>query len=349
MAAVQGKGVAVAATPGAATFPVEPSGATLYGGAGTRPVPEYSGRFIPTIWSGKILEKFYDSTVLAAISNTDYEGEIKNQGDHVVIRTRPTITINNYAADQILSVERPSSDIIDLLIDKGIYWNTVLDDVMEVQSDLNQMSMWAEDASEQMKITIDREVLDGMYADVDSDNKGATAGALSGNIDLGVTGTPVDLTGGATVGATNIGLSAINKLAIQMGQALDEQNIPETGRFLVVSPAVASLIKMSELRQVQVSGDGTSMMRNGQLGMLDRFMVYVSNLLPAGTSASTTMVAGESIIYAGSSIGLTFASQLTKVETLRAETTFGTLMRGLNVYGHKVVQPTALVGAIVKA
>jgi hypothetical protein len=94
------------------------------------------GWFIPEIWSGKLIEKFYASTVLAAISNTDYEGEIKNQGDKVKIRTKPTITIRDYKADGALDLERPvGSNIVDLLIDKGKYFNTILDDVMDVQSD----------------------------------------------------------------------------------------------------------------------------------------------------------------------------------------------------------------------
>jgi len=334
--------------PGTASYPVEI--VAPWGGAGTGQDTNgyYSGTFIPSIWSGKILEKFYNTTVLSMISNTDYEGEIRNQGDHVIIRTRPDITVSTYKADQVLDVERPMSTVVELLIDKGIYWNAIVDDIMDVQADVNMMSMWAEDAAEQMKISIDTTELDLIYGQIATANKGTLSGAISGDINLGVTTSPVDLSGGAVVGATNIGLSAVNKLAIQMGQCLDEQNIPTQGRFLVINPSVASMIKMSELRQVDVSGDSVSMQRNNSIGTLAGMDVYVSNLLPAGVSATETLAAGEQIIYAGTSIGLTFASQLTKIETLRAETTFGTLMRSLNVYGSKVVQPTALVGAIVK-
>src|SRR5262252_3910057 len=96
--------------------------------------------FIPEIWSGKLIEKFYASTVLAAISNTDYEGEIKNQGDRVKIRTKPTITIRDYLADGLLALERPSGNNVELYIDQGKYFNTILDDVMDVQSDLNNLN-----------------------------------------------------------------------------------------------------------------------------------------------------------------------------------------------------------------
>ena len=83
--------------------------------------PQYSGNFIPEIWSAKLLVKFYAATVLAAISNTDYEGEVKNMGDKVIIRTTPTITIRDYAKGQTLTIERPESDPIEMEIDKAKY------------------------------------------------------------------------------------------------------------------------------------------------------------------------------------------------------------------------------------
>jgi len=295
---------------------------------GTAPNPAYSGVFIPAIWSGKILEKFYAATVIAAIANTDYEGEIKGQGDTVYIRQRPTIQINAYEAEQsIVPAQRPSSDRVELLIDKGWYFNTVLDDVMEVQSDLDLMSMWAEDASEQMKIKVDTEVLAYMSADIAAANQGDAAGAISGNLDLGKTGAPVALTSANVI-----------DYIVNLGQVLDEQNIPETGRWLVIPAWMAALIKRSELRDASLTGDGQTMLRNGRLGMIERFTVYMSNLLPFTDETGKNAYN----IYAGHAHGLTFASQLDKVETLRAESTFGNLFRGLQIYGRKVVDGKSL-------
>jgi hypothetical protein len=297
--------------------------------------------FIPEIWSGKLVEKFYDSTVLAAISNTDYEGEIKNQGDKVIIRTKPTITINDYRADGALSLQRPVGNKLELLIDKGKYFNTILDDVMEVQSDLDSLSMWSDDAAEQMKIVIDTDVLAGMLGDASADNRGTTAGRISNDINLGVTTTPL------AVVATSPGVGEVEILDVilRLGQCLDEQNIPETGRWVIMPAWASTLIKKSELRQAYMSGDSVSMLRNGRLGMIDRFTLYVSNLLPAGVAGG--LAAGEYAIYAGHSHGLTFASQVSKVETLRSEQTFGQILRGLQVYGYKVIDGTAIAEAIV--
>jgi len=316
------------------TPPIYPTGST---GNGLK-----AAGFIPEIWSGKLIEKFYAATVLAAISNTDYDGEIKNHGDTVHIRTKPTITIKDYRADGLLELERPKGNLVDLLIDKGKYFNTILDDVMEVQSDLNNMSMWSDDASEQMKIVIDTEVLTGLLNQADVKNRGATAGKVSGDINLGVTATgplavvPDD----AAVGEVDV-----IDVILRLGQALDEQNIPEQGRWLLIPTWMSTYIKKSELRQAYLSGDSVSMLRNGRIGMVDRFTVYVSNLLPQGVAAG--LAAGESAVYAGHAHGLTFASQINNVESMRSEQTFGTILRGLQVYGWKVIDGVALAQAIV--
>ena len=304
-----------------------PVAATPFGGAGTGANPAYHGTFIPEIWSGKLIEKFYSATVLAAIANTDYEGEIKNQGDTINIRTKPTITIRDYQADQSLVVERPASPILTMQIDKGKYFNTILDDVMEVQSDLNQMSLWADDASEQMKIVIDRAVLGTIDAGISPVNKGLTAGKASLSFNLGAPGAPIVLTPANVLG-----------YIVDMGTVLDEQNIPETGRWLVLPPWVAGMIKKSDLRNASISGDGVSMLRNGRVGMIDRFMLYSSNLLPTAVEGSATATQ----IMAGHPHGLSFASSISKVETIRSESTFGSLLRGLQVYGSKVLDGIAI-------
>jgi hypothetical protein len=313
----------------------------IYPSTAATPNPSYSGTFIPEIWSGKLIEKFYASTVLAAISNTDYEGEIKNQGDKVNIRTKPTITINDYKVDGTLALERPTSNIVTLTIDNAKYFNEILDDIMEVQSDINMLSMWADDAGEQMKLVIDTAVLLQILHGANASNRGLTAGKVSAVINLGVSGTPLTLVArNAAAGQVEI----IDVL-LRLGQALDEQNIPETGRWVVLPTWAATMIKQSELRQVYLSGDTVSILRNGRLGMIDRFTIYASNLLPAGVAGG--LAAGENVIFAGHAHGLTFASQISKVETLRSEMTFGTILRGLQVYGSKVIDGTALAEAVV--
>lgn len=297
--------------------------------------------FIPEIWSGKLVEKFYASTVLAAISNTDYEGEIRNQGDRVKIRTKPTITIRDYRADGSLTLERPEGSNIELYIGNGKYFNTILDDVMEVQSDLNALSMWSDDAAQQLKITVDTDVLRGILSGMNSLNRGTTAGKITGAINLGVSGTPL-----ATVARSpGAGQVEILDVILRLAQVLDEQNIPEEGRWLIIPVWAIAQLKFSDLRQAYLTGDSASPLRNGRIGQIDRFTVYSSNLLPSGVAGGLS--AGEFVFYAGHAHGLTFASQISKVETLRSELTFGTILRGLQVYGYQIVDGTALAQAVV--
>jgi hypothetical protein len=365
--------------------------------------PAYSGIFIPTIWSGKFVEKFYDATVLGAIATTDYEGEIRNFGDTVNIRTHPTITISPYQVDQALNVQRPSSPLVTLQINQGAYFNTVLDDVMQIQADVDLLSNWADNASEQMKVYVDTQIL--TVTSIGNNVAGASsivltggggvnmaypAGRLSQSINLGAStnstifvgsskyfGAPLWLaraaqtSGAATVyglttgtgdGFSKLSAKAILDFIIDAGLVLDEQRVPETGRWIVLPAWAAAMVKRSAFQQAYLTGDAVSIARNGRLGMIDRFTVYVSNLLPIGTGAGagtagassaasaalgTSLATGEYGVYFGHSLGLTFASQMTKVETLRSESTFGTLMRGLQVWGFQVINATLVGYAVI--
>lgn len=296
--------------------------------------PNYSGNFIPEIWSGKLIENFYDATVLSQISNTDYEGEIRQYGDTVNIRTTPEITIRDYVKGMTLQVENPDKPKLQLLIDKGEYFACVEDDVDKVQSDIALMDTWSKDASERMKIKIDQRVLTDILPGIASSNKGATAGAKSASFNLGTTGSPLTVTKDGASSTTSV-----VDLLVDMGTVLDEANAPESGRFVVIPAKMANLIKKSELKDASLTGDSMSPLRNGRLGMIDRFTVYVSHNLYVASSKYS--------IVAGHKMGFTFASQMTNMETIRAESTFGNIIRGLQVYGYKVIKGEALAQAVI--
>ncbi len=332
-------------------------GSSNYYGAGNG-VDAYAGKFIPEIWSGKLQAKFYDNTVLSAIANTDWEGEIKDQGDKVKIRTVPSITINDYQKGQTLANQVPTNSIVELNIDKGKYFSVIADDIDKTQADLRLMDLFANDAAQQMKITVDSDVLGGLVNQADTANKGFGAGRVDGGIPLGDgnnatvasrRSVAIDPAASAGAGSTSTKRTPLDFL-IDMGQTMDEQNLPEAGRFVVVPAWFAAMFKKGDLRNVYVSGDETSMARNGRIGEIDRFTVYVSNLLPFQTAiADSNGGTGKKAfhVFAGVKEGLTFASQVTKVERLRSTATFGDIMRGLNVYGYKVVTPKAIVEGFV--
>lgn len=290
--------------------------------------PSYSGNFIPEIWSGKLIENFYDASVLSAISNTSYEGEIKSMGDTVNIRSTPTITVRSYTKGQTLTVEQPEKAKLQLLIDKGEYFACIEDDVDKVQTDINLMDTWSKDASERMKLAIDARVLTDLLPDVSANNKGTAAGRITGNLNLGSSGSPIAIT------ASNVVTTIID-----IGTALDEANAPESDRFIVIPAKMAGYLKASDLKSALITGDSTSPLRNGRVGMVDRFTVYISHNLNVSSSKFS--------VIAGHKMGFTFASQMTEMESLRAESTFGNIIRGLQVYGYKVVKPEALAVAVV--
>ena len=285
-------------------------------------------KYIPQIWSKKMLISFYDATVFGEIANTDYEGEIQGEGDSVIIRTRPTITINTYVKGAGLTYEDPESANVQLDIDQAKYFAFSAYDTDRAQSDLNYVDEFSNDGAEQMKISIDTGILGAIYADAHASNKGATAGAVSGDINLGVAATPVAVT------KTNI-----LDLLVDYGTVLDEQSAPEAGRFVVMPAKMCGLVKKSDLKDASLAGDGTSIMRNGRLGMIDRFTIYSSN--------NINVAGGEYDVIFGQKAALTFASQMDKFEEVRNTTDFGDYIRSLNVYGYEVIKPEALGHSVV--
>lgn len=292
--------------------------------------PDYSGKLIPQIWSRKLLERFYDATCLSAITNTDYEGEIKQFGDTIIVNKIPDITIHDYAMGDTLQIERPDADVDTMLIDQGKYWNFILDDVADAQSMLDMMPKWTENASERLKIVVDTNVLGYKVGKAAATNRGAAAGRISANVNLGVSAAPVELT-----------KANVLDYIVDIGQVMDEANVPEGRRKLVIPSWMAALIKKSDLKDASVTGDSQSVMRNGRLGMIDRFELYTSNLLPK--------TGANHYVFAMDPRATSFAAQLTKSESMRAESTFGELVRGLMVFGRKTFHPELLVeGVVVK-
>jgi hypothetical protein len=200
--------------------------------------------------------------------------------------------------------------------------------------------------------------------DVGSTDKfvGAPLWLARSNQTPGSPGTVYGVTDSTGTGYSAASAKSIIDFIIDCGLVLDEQRAPETGRWIVLPAWAAAMIKRSAFQQAYLTGDSVSIARNGRIGMIDRFTVYVSNLLPIGSGAGagtagatssgtiglgTTLAAGEYAAYFGLAPGLSFASQMTKVETLRSESTFGTLMRGLQVWGFSVVDPTMVGFAVI--
>lgn len=178
-----------------------------------------------------------------------------------------------------------------------------------------------------MKIVVDTGILGDIYASAHASNKGATAGRKSASFDLGATGAPVVLL------AANV-IDVITRCSC----VADEMNWPESGRWMVLPAWMRYLLMNSDLKNASVTGDGKSVLRNGRIGEVDRWELFMSNNVASVTDGAFTCY---HVVF-GHKSGLTFASQMTEMDSLKAESTFGTLVRGLNVYGYKVIKTESI-------
>ena len=325
------------------------AGTPLVGVGGSFAGVNYSGTFIPSLWASKLNRKFYLTTVFGEITNTDFAGEISGLGDKVVINNIPDVSISDYTIGSGLTYAVPTPSTIELVIDRAKSFAFQVSDVVSHQSKPDMMETFTNDATMKMKIAVDKTMMygdssakPGIVSDIDAGNQGATAGAITGGYNLGTATAPV------TLSAANI----LQTLTAMAG-VLDEQNIPETDRWLVIDPLSRQVLMQSPLAQAQFMGDDKSMVRNGKIGVIDRFTVYVSNQLPKAAAAqdywggAAAGTAKRRVLLAGHKSAVTFASQMTKMETVRNPNDFGDYVRGLNVFGWKTVLPKALTAAIV--
>lgn len=298
-------------------------------------IPEYGPggtiNYNPEIYSGKLVEKFYKTTVFGEIASTDYEGEIAGMGANVIIRTVPDVTVSDYVIGQGLTPQYPSRNSVTLSIDKAKSFNVALSTVDSRQSDLDMADIFANDGSIQLRIAADADMLEVIPADVNADNQGTTAGQDSNDIDLGSASVPRQLSAANVV-----------ELFTDMGQVLDEQNVSDEGRWAVVPPWLVNLVKNSDLKIASLAGDGVSILRNGKIGEIDRFTIYQSRNVLRQTSPASC-----SYVPFGHSAGLTFAAQIVECQMIDNPNDFGYLIRGLMVYGYEVIEPQYLGTAIV--
>jgi hypothetical protein len=267
-----------------------------------------NGNFLPEIWSKKINFKYYKETFLMDITNTNWQGEIKGLGSKVIIRVRPTISTFDYSVNGNITYQNLTDDKLELLIDKAKGFAFKVDDVDAAQSDIAIMNEASQDAAEQLKIVIDANVLQTVFAD-------------------------------ATNSLSTLTMDKTNVLdwIIDAGTKLNESNVPRDGRWLLIPPKACGFIQKSDLKDASLSGDSRSILRDhaDKIGRIAGFDIYCSNNLSV---SGTTFQC-----FAGQKNAVTFAAQITKVETVRLQDTFGDAIRGLNTYGFKTVVPSGLV------
>lgn len=265
--------------------------------------------FIPTVWAAGIQRELERKYVFGNLVNRDYEGDISAFGDTVNINSVGDITIGDYVANStVITPEQLNSTQQSLLIDQSKYFAFYVDDVDNAQTKPKVMSEAMRKSSRGLAATADVFLADTMVA-----------GA------------------GLTGYAGSLGLNDIPDYMGTINQQLDEaDNDPDEERFIVVPAWLKKLIVMS----YQGNTQSESVQANGRVGTYFGLNVYMSNNVPTDTDGD--------VVIAGTRRALTFAEQIVQTEAYRPESSFADAVKGLHVYGAKVVEPNALLTSIVE-
>ena len=176
----------------------------------------------------------------------------------MIVRGTPAITISDYQVGQAsLTYETPAVANSELNIDQAKSWAFKVDDIDEMASDMDLMNKFTAAAGEELKVKIDADCLQYISTRANASNIGNSAGAISGGIAMGATGSPV------TIDANN----AVNKI-VDVNVVLDEQAIPSENRFIVVPAWFVGFLKKSDLKSANVTNDSTGVIRSGVIGMV---------------------------------------------------------------------------------
>jgi len=339
-----------------------------------------SGNFSPTIYSKQVQMEFRKSAICEAITNSDYFGEIANAGDSVRIIKEPEISVSAYLRGTAISTQDLTDTDYTLTVDKSNYFAFKLDDIEEQQAHVNWLTMASNRAAYRLADQYDQEILGylsgykqaalhGNASVVNTTVSGTKANASAGSDELLAanklkksdfgnitTASAADHSiplAARLSGATAASTSAATPLQIlaRMARLMDQNNVDKQGRWVVVDPVFQEILADEDSRLLNMDWGKSGELRNGlMLDNLHGFRVYVSNNLPSvGTGAATSGTANQNtnfgVIVAGHDSAVATAQQINKTETYRDPDSFADIVRGMHLYGRKVLRPEALVVA----
>ncbi len=296
--------------------------------------------FMPKVYSKKVLNFFRKASVAEAITNTDYSGEISSFGDTVRIVKEPTITVYQYERGADVTQTKLTDMEETLTVDVANAFKFKVDDIEKSMSHVNWKEVASSSAAYALKDAFDEGVIAQLFSGVSSSSPdhilGADAAAATQTMGQHQGGTnSIDLTGSDGTGADPLDVMAF------MARLLDEQNVPEEGRWFVAPPSWYEQLAQSSSKLMSVDYNaGQGSLRNGLVssGKLRGFDMYKSNNIAAASTASGKCIAGH--ISAAAT-----AQAITNTEVIRDPDSFGDIVRGLHVYGADVLRSEALVSA----
>ena len=309
-----------------------------------------SGNFAPEIFSQKVLKFFRRASVVEDITNTDYACEIENFGDTVRIIKEPVVTVSSYTRGSVVNAQDLADDQITMVVDNANAFAFKIDDIEERHSHVNFEALATSSGAFALKRKYDANVLQAISDGAGiagADDASLSGGLTTTNSALGTASAPIN------VETDDAGIN----LMLLMARTLDDQSVPEENRWFVAPPIFYEKMFQAgnKIAEVQVTGDDTSPLRNGLAlpGTLAGFRCYQSTALnsTAGTDQVTltgvATDASENIILAGHMSSTSTASHIAKTEVVRSTESFSDVIRGLHVFGRKVLRPEAVVRGVI--
>ena len=333
----------------------------------------FNGNFSPIIYSKQAQIALRKAAVTNAITNNSYFGEIANQGDTVRIQKEPDVTVNALQRHTGITVEKLDDSDFSLTIDQANYFAFKMDDIEEQFSNVDFTSLAADRAAYKMADAMDADVLSYLSGHTAA---GAHITSSSGDKQTALTATgeyiaanhldatdfsSLTISGSATAGdsvplaprlpgATALSATTVSPLTVvaRMARKMDTASVDSRGRWICVDPVFVEMLKDEDSRVLNADFGGAGLMNGLVLNNLHGFRVYVSTNLPAkgtgaGTSGTTAQDANYGVIVAGQDDAVASAEQINKVENYRDPDSFADIVRGMHLYGRKILRPEALL------
>jgi len=338
-----------------------------------------NGNFSPVIYSKQVQLAFRKASTVEAITNSDYFGEIANMGDSVKIIKEPEVSVQSYARGTQITAQDLNDEDFTLVVDQANYYAFKIDDIEAAHSHVNFMQMASDRAAYRLRDQYDQDVLgylSGFQQSAKHANAGTARTTFPGTKALSEAGSNEllssmqlsrpnfgNLTSGGSAGdsiplaprypgQTGASTTLVSPLAViaRMGRLLDQQFVDTQGRWLVVDPVFVELLKDEDSRLLNGDFGGAGLQNGLILNNLHGFRIFVSNNLPKiGTGAGTTGASAQSsnfgVIVAGHDSAVATAQQITKTETYRDPDSFADIVRGMHLYGRKILRPEGIVTA----
>jgi hypothetical protein len=338
-----------------------------------------NGNFSPVIYSKQVQLAFRKASTVEDITNNDYFGEIANMGDSVKIIKEPEVSVQSYARGTQITAQDLNDEDFTLVVDQANYYAFKIDDIEAAHSHVNFMQMASDRAAYRLRDQYDQDVLgylSGFQQAAKHANASTARTTASGTKALTEAGSDellgtmklkkgsfTNITTGSAgehsipltprlPGATALPTATASPLMViaRMGRLLDTQFVDSAGRWLVVDPIFVEMLKDEDSRMLNGDFGGSGLQNGLVINNLHGFRVYVSNNLPKiGTGPGTSGTANQNtdfgVIVAGHDSAVATAQQITKTETYRDPDSFADIVRGMHLYGRKILRPEGIVTA----